>query len=319
MFSLTDVMRVFDNRAREFAGLREDQIFMFDASAEEIIKRSQKRTLWGLGKPEPLDFKVRTTSGFTPFSKTDELAKIKLFIENGADINNVDIYGENALFSQSFSIENTSYLLEKGINVNQRNTKGENVLDNLHFHHDYDEAIAELYIKYGIDYHYVNPKTQRNALFTLDHQKSLFLVKHGINIHQVDSYGRNMLFYLRSNEKDGSLQLLNEIIKQGININQVDQWGRNALFESGADIEKARLLLEAGINVNQVDEKGNSALEYTYWEDNEKLLFSYGIKDREYKKEGIFTKERMRPAMRNHRQSNWSALFKSSPKLSYEV
>lgn len=315
MFSLTDVMRVFDNRAREFEGLREDQIFMFDASAEEIIKRSQKRTLWGLGKPEPLDFKVRTTSGFTPFSKTDDLAKIKLFIENGADINNVDVYGENALFSQSTNIESSTYLLEKGINVNQKNKKGQTVFDELSFSLDNQKEMGELYIKYGADIHHVNPKTQRNALFTLDAEKGLFLVEHGINIHQVDKYGRNMLFYLRSNERDGSLQLLTTLIEGGVNINQIDEWGRNALFGAGADIDKARILVNAGIDVHQVDKTGKNALEYTYWDRNESLLLSQRIKDREYTEP--FNYNKMKHFVRSARERNYETLFHEEPKLDF--
>lgn len=315
MFNLTDILQIMDNRSREFEGLREDQIFMFDATAEEIVNRTKKRTLFGLKKPAALDFNVKTKSGFTPFMKTDELEKIKLFIENGANINSLDMNGENALFHHTHSINNTSYLLEKGINVNQSNKNRKNILDKHHFTFDDDEKIAELYVKYGIDIHRVNSKTQRNALFTLDYKKGLFLVKHGINIHQVDKHGRNMLFYLDSNDKDGSLELMITLIKKGINVNQVDECGRNALFGAGADLEKAKLLIAAGINIHQIDNEEKSALEYTYWDDNQRLLFSHGIKDREY--DETFTKAKMAPFMRGHRSGNYEKLFHQEPKLSF--
>lgn len=279
MFNLTDILQIMDNRSREFEGLREDQIFMFDATAEEIVKRMKKRTLFGLKKPAALDFNVKTKSGFTPFMKTDELEKIKLFIENDANINSLDMNGENALFHHTHSIHNTSYLLEKGINVNQSNKNRKNILDKHHFTFDDDEKIAELYVKYGIDIHRVNSKTQRNALFTLDYKKGLFLVKHGINV------------------------------------NQVDERGQNALFGAGADLEKAKLLIAAGINIHQIDNEGKSALEYTYWDDNERLLFSHGIKDREY--DETFTKAKMAPFMRGHRSGNYEKLFHQEPKLSF--
>lgn len=80
MFNLTDILQIMDNRSREFKGLREDQIFMFDATAEEIVKRMKKRTLFGLKKPAALDFNVKTKSGFTPFMKTNELEKLNFLL-----------------------------------------------------------------------------------------------------------------------------------------------------------------------------------------------------------------------------------------------
>lgn len=124
-----------------------------------------------------------------------------------------------------------------------------------------------------------------------------------------------MLFYLRSNERDGSLQLLTTLIEKGINVNQIDEWGRNPLFGVGADIDKARILVNAGIDVHQVDKTGKNALEYTYWDRNESLLLSQRIKDREYTEPLNYNK--MKHFVRSARERNYEALFHKEPKLDF--
>lgn len=87
------------------------------------------------------------------------------------------------------------------------------------------------------------------------------------------------------------------LIKQGINIHQIDQGGSNALFE--ADYETSKLLIEGKININQKNLSGLTALFYTHDLKTTELLIKAGadinIRDKKENNILMYSTENLAP------------------------
>ena len=87
-----------------------------------------------------------------------------------------------------------------------------------------------------------------NALFKANHHKSIWLLKHGININQVDKDGNNALLYTLLYIKQ-SKRKIKLLIEHDINVNQENNMGKNALTICKS-LDCANLILNAGFDLN---------------------------------------------------------------------
>lgn len=275
--NLTEIMQIFENRAREFKNLTADEVFMFDEKDyKEIERYANHRGFFGIGKKKQLNFNVCTTNGYTPLYSAD-LNKIKLFVENGADVNHVDAFGENALFHHQYSYEISEYLLQKGINVNQVNKKGDNIGSHIYIHNENSLKLIELYQRYGFD---IKTIKKENITSTFRDEIAIGLIKLGLDPNTQNETGKTFLFYTDKPE------YVKQLIELGADVNHKDHNDRTALFGAGED--KIEILCHSGIDVNAVDNWGHTAIEYTLFDGQYNMLirnnaYDQIVEENEYK------------------------------------
>lgn len=189
----------------------------------------------------------------------------KELIKRNCDVNVIDNMGRNALFYTG-DLQKTTLLLEHNINKNQIDNSGMNAL----FFCDCDRA--KLLIKSGIDVNVVEKEYQGNVLFRPhffeDPELIDMLLDEGINIHQISTQNKTLLFY-------ASNPYVEKFIKAGVDVNQIDVYGYNALFY--APLDESKVLLEYGIDVNKKSNNGEDIILYADYKKT-KLIISK-IKD----------------------------------------
>jgi len=91
---------------------------------------------------------------------------VKILVENGSNINNIDNYGYPLIFSalryDDFKL--IKYLIENGVNIKVYNKRGENCLI-VHGYTGYDIQIVDMLIQKGLEINYVS-KTGLNVLLS---------------------------------------------------------------------------------------------------------------------------------------------------------
>jgi ankyrin repeat protein len=121
---------------------------------------------------------------------------IQLFIENGIDINNKNIFGENAFtllcgnYKKENLIEIIQLFIENGIDINCKNNKGDNALTKLCKYYKNENLIdiIRLLIENGIDIHLKVNHSENVCLYVLENFKDKtpldevikLLIRHGI-------------------------------------------------------------------------------------------------------------------------------------------
>ena len=83
----------------------------------------------------------------------------------------------------------------------------------------------------------------RNALFYAVYDKAKWLIKHGINVNQIDKYGCNVLFF------STGIEYKELFIKSGVNVNYESDNGLNCLVYCLTP-ESATLILDSGFDLN---------------------------------------------------------------------
>lgn len=118
-------------------------------------------------------------------------------------------------------------------------------------------------IEHGFDIHQVN-KYNKNALFFVKN-KSVFkeLIKMGVDTHIEDTFGNNLWFSC-------PVPFMEDLFKKGLNINKQNNRGETPLHT--ANVVKVRKLLTFNANPNIVDIKGNSPLFYGSYQKKKELL-----------------------------------------------
>jgi len=160
------------------------------------------------------------------------------------------------------------------VDINEVDNAGQSALFYFDYGINFDKS--EWLIKHGIDIHMLN-KYNQNSLFYSNYDKARLLISNGININQIDSSGESPLFRAVASSDEKISQLL---IENQADINIVNRCGENALFYSS--FKASSILIANGININQLDNRGNNAL--VNIDDNQldhvdkaKLLIEMGI------------------------------------------
>ena len=117
----------------------------------------------------------------------------------------------------------------------------------------YNGKVNKHFILGNVDFN-MTDTIKQNALFHSDPKMTQYLLKKGVNVHQIDDYNENALFGALSAEKTKIL------IDAGIDIHHKNDKHQTALFDSTHDFEKFKLLIELGIDIHQKDTNGQNIL-----------------------------------------------------------
>jgi ankyrin repeat protein len=174
------------------------------------------------------------------FSHHRSFKKLKESVRKGANINEINSLGKNALFhavsvNRIDRVNIVKYLIEKGINLNLKDKDGKTAL-----------------------MHCNDPKINK------------ILIDNGVNINEVDNKGKNALFYRNDPET------VKHLIDNGINVNLKDKDGKTALTFC-SDAKTIKILLENGAKPNlQNIYRRMSSLMFQDGLDALKTLLEYG-------------------------------------------
>jgi ankyrin repeat protein len=217
---------------------------------------------------------------FTNFSKSLDQAfaasiskgnmeMVKLFIENGADINAVCevCYQQTAIHTaleySYFDICN--YLLEKGADINVHNSFGRTLMHSVA--HTGNVEIARLLIDKGLD---INAQDNDGATPLIyaasngDYPMFKLLIDKGAELSIKENDGSDVLM---SAVEDGNPEIVSFLLDKCCDINLMNNDDETALIYA-AELKKpqvVRLLIAKGANLNLVNKKGESALLWAIW------------------------------------------------------
>lgn len=90
----------------------------------------------------------------TALHTTKNLGKIEILLNNGANINALNKYGNNFIMEQNSLLEddkfNLDFYIRKGLNINQVNKNNDNILSFININKN--KKIFSMLIEYGVDY-----------------------------------------------------------------------------------------------------------------------------------------------------------------------
>ena len=185
----------------------------------------------------------------------------KILIENGADVNAVDIEGWSAL---SYAVNNGDIEIAKLLLENKAKIKGELLLAIKSPIVESSINIMKLLIdnKANINYTDENGFNPLNiAIESGDMELTKFLITNGANVNSLMQDGVSLIEYAIS---QNNMDLLQILIENGANVNYTngDSWADTPLKTAsrlGLD-NVVRILLTRNADINAVDMNGNTAL-----------------------------------------------------------
>ena len=198
------------------------------------------------------DLEARTEPISSDWCKDDEeflelceighLEDIVLAIENGANIEAKNIFGETLLMrvtSLDMPVEVVECLIELGADVNSCNDSGKTILMN---------AVR-------------NHRQNFDVVKDPDYELVKLLIEKGANVQAVDERGGTVLMYAASRSEPEILKLL---LENGADINAQDENGITALMLAvhSNSSEAIKLLLDAGAKIEIEDKDGKRAYDY---------------------------------------------------------
>jgi ankyrin repeat protein len=213
----------------------------------EKYKKSKK-----LNQAKPLvvtPFKQAKNS-ILKFSQNRSVKKMKTAFRKGADINEINSLGKNALFHavNYNSINMVKFLIERGINVNLKDKEGKTVLMSC-----YNPKILEILIDSGVSINEVDNKG-RNALFYKNNPETIkHLIDNSIDVNLQDKNCETTLMLCRCEK---SIKIL---LENGANPNLQNKDGRTSLMNQ-YKLESIKTLLEKGANPNLKNKYDSTAL-----------------------------------------------------------
>jgi ankyrin repeat protein len=158
---------------------------------------------------------------------------IRVFVENGADINMVDMQGSTALFPAAMRNCHNSVrvLVENGISINHSNTRGRTALFTAVLGSHYD--LLRTLMKNGAKVNITDDCGQTAlhfAVFGNYHDSARFLIANGADINIIGWLGRKVpQFSACCAEYDRCRFTSKELYRRRARINNVDHPGRTAL------------------------------------------------------------------------------------------
>ncbi|XP_050414331.1 putative ankyrin repeat protein RF_0381 [Patella vulgata] len=220
------------------------------------------------------------------------------------DVNHVNDKKHTPIFlaAREGLYEVVIYMLQHGVDVHYVDRYKDNLIHQLLASYNYHEQpdrrdlVLQCVIKLvdlGVDVNQENDDKHTPIFIAAEqglYEVVIYLLKHGVDVHYVDRFKRNILhyvlgrwyFYVKFEEK--YIQLVNTLINTELDINQPDCEGNTPLFYVGINLSKVRriilklktgydlyvplkckfinMLLDAGCNVNHQNKLGRTALMY---------------------------------------------------------
>lgn len=207
-------------------------------------------------------------------AESSDLAKIKVALASGEDVNAVGDGGANALMwaSKNNHIEIVDFLLSKGADVNAKDSAGYTALI-----YTGDITIAADLINHGADVH-VRTKNKNTPLIIAVKNGQLDMVKllldNGVRVDVKDAGGCTALMFAAQKEDAHEFDIAKYLIDHGANVNAKDDEDHTPLMsaaETGHG-QIVQLLLDNGANKNAKDSEDMSALDYAKEEGHEEVI-----------------------------------------------
>lgn len=185
----------------------------------------------------------------------------KILIENGANINAVDIEGWSAL---SYAVNNGDIEIAKLLLTNKAKIKGELLLAIKSPIVESRINIMKLLIENGANINYTDEdgfNPLNIAIESGDMELTKFLITNGANVNSLMQDGVSLIGYAIA---QNNMDLLQILIENGANVNYTngDSWANTPLQTAsrlGLD-NVVRILLTRNADINSVDMNGNTAL-----------------------------------------------------------
>ncbi|XP_014294078.1 putative ankyrin repeat protein RF_0381 [Halyomorpha halys] len=225
------------------------------------------------------DFSSLIYKGFSGTSlinavESDNVTLVKSMLEEGAALQNKDIYGNTALHEAASrgNTEISELLVRKGADVRAKNKVGWTPLHKAVFNgHD---SVIKFLINNGAD---VNAKDANDdtplhvAAVRGKRDSAQLLLDNGANIKAKD---RDGWAPIHAAVQKGHIKLVNLLINKGADVNVRNTDGRTPLFfacQQGEDVI-VKLLLQSGADVENGDLYGRSALHAAAGEGNAEVV-----------------------------------------------
>ncbi|ORX43367.1 ankyrin [Piromyces finnis] len=208
-------------------------------------------------------------NGETPLTAALSHNKLKIaedLINNGFNINYMNIYTENALIylikNNQISRESLSFLLNNNIDINIKDEDDRNALMYA------VENELFLIVKDILEYYIMDNKFIINLLLLKQKRiksSTKFLtkiIKHEFNklhINDIDEEGNSAFLLACDNSDEETIKLL---LKYGTNINLYDDFGYTPLLQSSCEgnVKRVQYLIKYGANINATDDYYNTSL-----------------------------------------------------------
>ena len=194
-------------------------------------------------KTEPISPEwCRSDEEFLELCEIGHFEDIVIAIENGANIEAKNIFGETLLMrvtSLEVPVEVAECLIKLGANVNACNDSGKTILMN---------AVR-------------NHRQNFDVVKDPDYELVKLLIDNGADVQAVDERGGTVLMYAASRSEPEILKLL---LDKGVEINAQDENGITALMlaVNSNTSEAIKVLLEAGAKIEIEDKDGRRAYDY---------------------------------------------------------
>lgn len=199
-------------------------------------------------------------------TKKNFVSILHILVDNGADINSIDIQGNNLLFNSALcgrSRTDLEEVLKLGGNMRQRNSIGDNILAVSAQGGNY--ASLEMFLSLGVDIYERNEDHKapfhRLAEAQSNFRECLFIMlKHGADINATDRTGKNLVLDAVINGKGRKdLQLL---VDNKCNWELRDNTGQSVLHLAvqAGNFEALDIFLAKGLDVETKDHLGRTPL-----------------------------------------------------------
>ncbi|XP_050395263.1 putative ankyrin repeat protein RF_0381 isoform X3 [Patella vulgata] len=240
------------------------------------------------------------------------LSCVVKLVEAGVDVNQLNKDKETPIViaARERLYKVVIYLLEYGVGVNYIDRHQNNLLNTLLHNYNMHNKLRERDLLLqcvvrlfdaGVDVNHVNEYKDTPIFIAASkglYEVVMYLLKHGVDVHYVNSRNHNILHYVLGymhsyvKFEEKYIQLVNTLINTGLNINQPDSDGNTPLFFVGiyntsggislVNLDKVygmklkleteqdicvplkckliNMLLDAGCNVNHQNELGRTAL-----------------------------------------------------------
>ena len=191
-------------------------------------------------------------------------AVVALLLDRGADIQAVDLFGQNALFkaASGTSPEMVALLVERGIPVDAKNVGGETALFLAARYSD--PAVVSMFLELGAD-----PRGEEYGAYTALHsaagnrnpEVAALLLDRGADITKITNFfGETPLM---TATRMGALETAALLLDRGADPNEAGNFNRPVLHRAATrgNPEMVQLLIDRGARVGATDGEGNTALD----------------------------------------------------------
>ncbi|TGK78176.1 ankyrin repeat domain-containing protein [Leptospira montravelensis] len=209
---------------------------------------------------------------------SSDMAKIKILVSAGVNLEEKDKKGETALF---YALDNNRiniarYLIENHADVNAVNYLGRLVVQPAIANNQFD--LIKLMIRHNLNLEKTNGNgTILNIVCNrkqVNFKMVQLFVDNAVDINAKDKNQYSPLMYLTTKEEP-NINIIQYMIKKGADVNAKDPTGRSILrllVESRTlNLNLVKLLLENGADINSKDKEGHSIFDFiqTYYDYSE--------------------------------------------------